>query len=439
MAGQISMKAMKFPRATPGWSGFGRVSRIRNYRLFAQICGLFRLIIVGGLAGLVASTESIAQSKPTVVAARVGDHPDFTRLVLEIDGPFTFSYFTLVEPRRLVVDFPELDFALAADPLGQLPIGAIGAMRYGLFKPGNSRLVLDLAGPSKVVKAFTMEPMDNFGHRFVLDLKRTSDADFIEQARLTRPRQPTPAPVIETPAATVPQRADGKQVVAVDAGHGGVDPGAVGATGIYEKRITLAAALQLAEQLRATGRYHVVLTRETDAFLPLRKRVSIARSAGAELFLSLHADSIGNEKVRGSHVYSLSKTASDAEAAALAAKENKADVIAGLNLAEYSIDVHTILLDLSQRETNNTSVEIADRMVDGFRQNGVQSLNRPHRQAGFAVLKAPDVPSVLIELGFLSNREDEAMLLKAAGRKPIITAIVSAVDKHFATRTVQNQ
>jgi len=405
----------------------------------AVVRGLFWLAAAGFLAILVAPTSGAAQSEATVTAARAGDHPGRTRLVLEIDGPVEFSYFTLVEPRRLVVDFPELDFELAADPLGELPVGVIGAIRYGLFKPGNSRMVLDLAGPSNVIRAFTMEPMDGFKHRFVLDLAPTTEAAFVEQAHLTRPRQPVPAPVIETPAATVPMRRDGKRVVAIDAGHGGVDPGAVGTTGIYEKRITLAAALQLAEDLRATGRYHVVLTRETDAFLPLRKRVAVARSAGAELFLSLHADSIANKSVRGSHVYSLSKTASDAEAAALAAKENKADLIAGLNLGDYSSDVHTILLDLSQRETNNTSVEIADRMVDGFRQNGVQSLNRPHRQAGFAVLKAPDVPSVLIELGFLSNRKDEAMLLKAEGRRPIIKAIVTAVNKHFATRTVQNQ
>ncbi len=379
-----------------------------------------------------------ALANPKVTTARVGDHPTHTRLVLEMDGPFTFSYFTLVDPERLVVDFPELDFDLARNPLAREAIGAIGAMRYGLFKPGNSRIVLDLIGPSKVVKAFTMPPVDSYGYRFVLDLARTSQEDFIEQARLTKPKQPTPAPVIETPAATVPQRSDGKRVIAIDAGHGGVDPGAVGAGGTYEKSITLAAALQLADRLRETGRYHVVLTRDSDIFLPLRKRVALARNAGAELFLSLHADSIGNTKVRGSHVYSLSKTASDAEAAALAAKENKADVIAGLNLAEYSSDVHTILLDLSQRETNNTSIEMADRLVAGFRKNGVQSLNRPHRQAGFAVLKAPDVPSVLIELGFLSNKEDEAMLLKAKGRAPIIAAIVSAVDKHFATQTVQN-
>lgn len=405
---------------------------------FAPARLIFGAAVLGLLGAVFLPAAGLAQSEATVTAARVGDHPSHTRLVLEMDRPFTFSYFTLADPERLVIDFPELDFDLASDPLGRLPAGAIGAMRYGLFKPGNSRIVLDLAGPSKVIKAFTMDPVDSYGYRFVLDLQRTTKADFIEQARLTRPKQPVPAPVIETPAATVPERKDGKRVIAIDAGHGGVDPGAVGARGTYEKQITLAAALQLAKQLRASGRYHVVLTRESDVFLPLRKRVALARNAGAELFLSIHADSIGNKDVRGSHVYSLSKTASDAEAAALAAKENKADLIAGLNLSDYSSDVHTILLDLSQRETNNTSIEIADRMVDGFRQNGVQSLNRPHRQAGFAVLKAPDVPSVLIELGFLSNKEDEAMLLNAEGRKPIISAIISAVDKHFATRTVQN-
>ncbi len=232
---------MVFPRTARIRGGSRRVALIQKRPLSALIDGLFRLIALGCLAFLVAPSGGLAQSKPTVTAARVGDHPDHTRLVLEIDRPVTFSYFTLVEPKRLVVDFPELDFALAADPMGRLPVGAIGAIRYGLFKPGNSRMVLDLAGPSKVVKVFTMEPMDGHQYRFVLDLELTNDAAFLEQARLTRRRQPVLAPVIETPAATVPLRRDGKQVGATAAGYAGVERRAVGPIGINVKRSTSAA------------------------------------------------------------------------------------------------------------------------------------------------------------------------------------------------------
>ena len=199
--------------------------------------------------------------------------------------------------------------------------------------------------------------------------------------------------------------------------------------------MALEAARELAERL-AARRYRVVLTRDRDLFVGLRDRVAIARDAGADLFLSIHADSMENSRIRGSHVYSLSQTASDAEAEALAAKENKSDIIAGLDLADYSADVNTILLDLSQRETNNLSATLAGMIVESFSRRGIRSISRPHRQAGFAVLKAPDVPSVLVELGFLSNREDERTLLMREGRKPIVDAVVEAVDRYFSALAV---
>jgi N-acetylmuramoyl-L-alanine amidase len=399
-----------------------------------------RLACLAALAaGLVsAAPASIAETAAEVTEARAWKHPTYTRLVLEMSAAVDFSIFTLVAPDRLVVDFPELDFRLPPTPLGGRPVGAIKTMRYGLFEPGTSRLVLDLAQPARVKRSFLIPPAEGMPHRFVLDLEETDAAAFARAARTTAPAA-VPAPASEPPAATVPRRADGKHVVVVDAGHGGVDPGAISAAGHYEKHIALAAARELAARLEATGRYHVVMTRDRDIFLRLRDRVAIARRAGAELFLSLHADSIADASVRGSHVYSLSKTASDAEAAALAASENKSDVIAGLDLAEYTPEVHSILLDLSQRETNNSSAEMANRLVDEFKHTNGHALNRLHRQAGFAVLKAPDVPSVLIELGFLSNRDDEALLATAEGRARIIEAIVHAVDRHFAPRTAASR
>ena len=397
---------------------------------FALACAV-GLVVASGLAGA-------AHAVPEASEARAWRHPDYTRLVIELSEQVEFSIFTLAEPRRMVVDFPELDFRLPPRPFGDGTVGVIATMRYGLFEPGVSRLVLDLARPARVRDSFLMPPSEGKPYRFVLDLEETDAADFAAAAQANPPPRPVPGPVIEPPAATVAPRSDGKRVIVVDAGHGGVDPGAISASGLYEKQIALVAARELAERLQATGRYQVVMTRDRDIFLSLRSRVSVARRAGADLFVSLHADSIADKGVRGSHVYSLSKTASDAAAAALAAAENKSDVIAGLDLAEYTPEVHTILLDLSQRETNNTSAEVASRLVDELQRNGIRSPNRAHRQAGFAVLKAPDVPSVLVELGYLSNRGDEELLATGGGRAKIIDAIVRAVDRHFATRTAES-
>jgi N-acetylmuramoyl-L-alanine amidase len=384
---------------------------------------------------LVAVAAAPAAAEPVVSKARAWNHPAYTRLVLEISHRVDYHLFALAAPPRLVIDFPELEFALPPTPLGETPVGVIAAMRWGLFEPGTSRMVLDLGHPALVRRAFMIPPSEGKPHRFVLDLEPAEEAAFVEEVRRGAPHPPPP--VMQAPAAAVPPRPDGRHVIVIDPGHGGIDPGAISASGVYEKNIALAAAGQLAARLGATGRYHVELTRDRDIFLRLRRRVAIARLSGAELFLSLHADSMANTKVRGTHVYSLSKTASDAEAAALAAKENKSDIIAGLDLAEYSPDVNTILLDLSQRETNNTSAEIAGRMVDEFRRTGIPALGRPHRQAGFAVLKAPDVPSVLIELGFLSNLRDEALLNSERARAPLIDAIARAVDRYFETRTAR--
>jgi len=241
------------------------------------------------------------------------------------------------------------------------------------------------------------------------------------------------AAIAPPPAVTTrPSRSAGKRIVVVDAGHGGNDPGAVGIGGILEKHIALIAARELAGVLSASGRYQVILTRDRDQFIRLRDRVARGRAAKADLLISLHADSIDSNNVRGSHVYSLSDGASDAEAEALAAKENKSDIIAGVDLAQYNPDVGDILLDLAQRETNNVSAAFAGVLIDELVQARLPVLSpRPHRQAGFAVLTAPDVPSVLIELGYLSNPKDEAALTDGNHRKKLTAAIARAIDRHF--------
>ncbi|MEW5726345.1 MAG: N-acetylmuramoyl-L-alanine amidase, partial [Pseudomonadota bacterium] len=237
---------------------------------------------------------------------------------------------------------------------------------------------------------------------------------------------PAPDPMPEPRA----KAGDGRPVVVIDPGHGGVDPGAIGVSGAYEKHITLAVARELKEQLEKTGRYKVHLTRDRDIFIRLRDRISIARQVGADLFISLHADAVQNPQIRGLSVYTLSQNASDSEAQALAEKENKADLIAGIDLSHESADVANILIDLAQRETMNRSAVFAGGLVDEMGRT-TTLLGNTHRFAGFAVLKAPDVPSVLVELGYLSHAEEERSLRQAAYRQKMAKSITRSVDAYF--------
>ena len=244
--------------------------------------------------------------------------------------------------------------------------------------------------------------------------------------------EPVPAAVVSSapiPPALPPQRA-GRRVIAIDAGHGGIDPGAVGVTGLREKEITLDIARRLRTLLEATGRYEVVLTREHDNFLRLRERVRRARDARAELLISLHADSISDSRFRGASVYTLSDVASDREAEQLAARENRADALAGIALDPVDDVTASILIDLAQRHTQNESSSVATSLVS-YLGEATRMVSSPHRSAGFTVLKAPDVPSVLIELGYLSNRSDEQALRSPQHRAELARAIAAAIDRYF--------
>jgi N-acetylmuramoyl-L-alanine amidase len=240
----------------------------------------------------------------------------------------------------------------------------------------------------------------------------------------------TVSPALLPPAKPPLPEDNRKPVIVLDAGHGGKDPGATGANGTMEKDITLRMARELKRLLEASGRYKVVLTRSDDTLLPLRRRFDIARLAGADLFISLHADHNDNTHLRGASVYTLSENASDAEAAALAARENKEDLISGVDLSNQSAVVTSILIDLAQRETKNRSARFASLLTEEMA-NQTLVLRESHRFAGFAVLKAPDVPSVLIELGYLSNENDEAALRSARHRTRIGKAIEEAIDHYF--------
>jgi N-acetylmuramoyl-L-alanine amidase len=236
-----------------------------------------------------------------------------------------------------------------------------------------------------------------------------------------RPKPPPKAP---------PKLPPKLRLVVLDPGHGGVDPGAIGRTGTYEKDVALATAREVARQLEATRHYRVQLTRNDDEFIPLFERVTRARAAGGDLFLSIHADALPNASMRGASIYTLSEQASDRQTAALAARENKVDLIAGIDLSQHERVVSEILLDLARRQTNNLSIQLARQLVAELGHQ-VPLLTNSHRSAGFAVLKAPDIPSALVEIGCLSNRDEERLLQRAAYQRKVANGLVRSINDYF--------
>lgn len=372
-------------------------------------------------------------AKPSVTAARIGQHPDKTRFVMELTEAPAYQIFTLPDPFRVVIDLPELDWQL---PAQQVPrkSGLVKDLRFGLFSASASRVVLDLRKPVRVRNVQVLPPRGKITtYRLVIDLQAIS-----RQAFLSGDRRPissaVPLPAARTAALPrLPPKpaTDQRPTIVIDAGHGGVDPGATGISGALEKDLVLRYARELRRQLLASGRYRVVLTRDTDIVVPLRSRVELAQRAEGDLFISLHANINRSRRVKGASVYTLSEAgASDAEAKTLADKENQADILAGVNLDVQTPEVSQILMDLTQRETMNLSKNFANIMVQELSRK-IRVLNNTHRFAGFAVLKSITVPSVLIEVGYMSNRAEERLLRSAAHRRKVSAGIVKAVDNYF--------
>ncbi len=383
------------------------------------------LLLFGGLPRL--SAEPTAE----VVDVRLGAHSKATRFVIELTQSIDFTVFLLPDPYRVVIDLPEVSWDLepGQELLGK---GQISGYRYGLFKPGNSRIVLDMEGPVQVDRAHVLAPEGGKAYRLVVDLVPTDTATFAKIAGWPERRSAAVGQPVQKPDFGDAKRKNRKKkVVVLDPGHGGVDPGAIGKNGTYEKAVVLATAKKLKETLEKTGRYKVVLTRDSDIFLELRQRVDVARRAEADVFISLHADSLPKKSsLRGASVYTLSEVASDKEAAALARKENRADLIAGVDLKNETDDVTSILIDLAQRETMNHSVLFARQLMPELGKV-TRLIKNTHRFAGFRVLKAPDIPSVLVELGYLSNTYDEKNLGSSKWRTEISKAITKGLDGYF--------
>ena len=419
---------------------------------------LFCLLVAIGLLGAAGPAAAGAE----VRAARIGETPERTRFVLELSENFPYRVFTLPDPFRVVVDLPEVAWAV---PENRQPKarGLITGLRFGLFAPGTSRVVLDVSKPAHLQKVFMIPPRDGKPHRLVIDIMPVSREAYFAAAGLgstagaagSAEAQAQSGPTVATsqqplqtaglgalprpklkPPATRPS--DPRPIIVIDPGHGGVDPGAIGVSGAYEKNIALEYGRALAAALKATGRYRPVMTRDRDVFLKLRQRIALAQSAKGDLFISLHANIHRSGKIRGASVYTLSETASDEEAAALAAAENAADVLAGVDLTDQTGDVRDILIDLAQRETMNLSKKFANDLVVEVGKD-TKLLANTHRFAGFAVLKSPTVPSVLFEIGYMSNRQEERLLRSRAHRDKVIASIIRAIDGFFRRQSATSK
>ena len=397
--------------------------------------GTSRRVALFGGAAAAALLPAIARAQVAAGAVRVHDHGTHTRVVVELSGPATFKLTRLVAPYRLLLDIPSLQWSANQAATAE---GLVAAVRYGHEGSETGHVVVDLTGPVEVVHAFTLEATATTPTRLVLDVQPCPPEAFLALAE--GGDTPAAKPGVKSDRKPhVASRAEVvKRIVTIDPGHGGIDPGAIGLSGLYEKNVTLAAAKELRDRLEATGRYQVILTRNDDESLALHERRDIAHKAEAEVFVSIHADSNPIPAVRGLSVYTLSEHASDAEAAALATHENQADTIIGLDLSGETPEVRNILVDLAQRESRNLATKLADQLIGELRRQ-VLLLPHTHRAAGFAVLKSPDIPSVLIEMGYLSNRLDEQALRRDAYRAKLMAAVARGLDDYFGLMPATRQ
>ncbi|MGH7248536.1 MAG: N-acetylmuramoyl-L-alanine amidase, partial [Pseudomonadota bacterium] len=368
-------------------------------------------------------------SYPVATAVRLGGDENQTQFVMDLTRKIEVHVFTLADPYRVVVDIPEVVFKLPPHA-GKSGRGLIKAFRFGLMMEGASRVVLDVVKPVRVEKAFTMNAAAGNPARLVLDLVATDRRSFLRQIAIDDQFARVQLPPAAAPQ---PRSGDARPVIMLDPGHGGIDTGTVAPTGEEEKNIVLDIAKRLRARLDKFGKYRVLMTRTDDVYVPLDERVRMARAAGASLFVSIHANSLPHKEgdARGATVYTLSNKASDPQAALVAEKENRSDVIAGVNLKTEPNDVAGILIDLAQRETKTFSVQFAHRLVGDL--TGVARLHKdPIKSAGFRVLRAPDVPSVLVELGYVSDRQDLKSLMSDRWREHAVDAIARAIDTYLS-------
>lgn len=403
--------------------------------------------------------KAAADRRTGILAVRVWPAADYTRVTIEHSAPLKYSQFTVKNPERLVVDLEGIEFNSVLESLSN-KVGPddpnIKLLRAGRFKPGVVRLVMELKNEVSP-QVFVLPPVGEYGHRLVLDVYPSEPPDPLAQLldksegqESGRGDPPKSRETIAETAAPPDKKTEhvaeirkekprqGKPIVdrlvtiTLDPGHGGEDPGAVGQGGSYEKNVTLAVAKRLKAKIDAEPNMRAVLTRDTDFFVPLQMRVQKARRIQSDLFVSIHADAFTRPDANGSSVFVLSESGASSTAARyLAQKENAADLIGGVNLGVKDPMLARTLLDLSQTATINDSVKLGKAVLNEL--GGINRLHKPNvEQAGFAVLKAPDIPSILIETAFISNPEEERRLNDDGYQDKMAEAIIAGIRKYFA-------
>jgi N-acetylmuramoyl-L-alanine amidase len=440
-------------------------------RLFASsgFVAVARIALIAALlvACLLPSLSALAQVV-TISAIRVWPAPDYTRITIESATPIGFSLSTVANPDRLVLDLEGVSNSPELDALGTRISASdpyIKAVRVGRFKPGAMRVVLDLKTEAHP-QIFSLRPIAEYGHRLVLDVYPANAPDPLmalvaRSERAQGSAAPPPEPAAEPARATVPTlvlkpRDDAVRearekptaaekprkarpsigrtlVIAIDAGHGGEDPGARGRNGTFEKDVTLAIARKLKARVDETPGMRGMLIRDGDYFIPLQTRVQKARKAQADLFVSIHADAFIESRARGSSVFALSERGATSVAARwLAKRENEADMIGGVNIDVADYYLKKTLLDLQQTATINDSLKLARSVLSELGE--INTLHKAEvEQAGFAVLKAPDIPSILVETAFITNPDEEKRLRSSDYQDRMAGAVLSGIKRYFAT------
>ena len=423
---------------------------VQSVRIGVNSIGLIAACLIAMLLKLVIAPDIASAQDSSAIAqdARVGGDLKRTRFVADLSETVEFRAFLLSDPYRVIIDLPEVKFQMPPG-IGKKGRGLISAFRYGLFAKGKSRIVIDAVGPVVIDKAFVRIAENDQPARLVIDLVQASEKDFEEQRKrqaLLRTIQPgSQDPAIGSSTGKPSSNADsGKPVIVLDPGHGGPDPGTVTKDDVYEKNVAFSFCKELKSKLEATGHFRVLMTREEDIFIPLDARVEFAQQAQANLMISIHANALDIrhpmvsakmiQQVRGASIYTLSEEASDALAKLIANDENNSDVLAGVELPGSADDsLASILIDLMHRETKNLSISFAKHLLKDL-QGRTPLTKTPHRSANFRVLKAEDVPSVLVELGYLSNDKDKRALTSQEWRSNVAEAISNSIRTFFDKR-----
>jgi N-acetylmuramoyl-L-alanine amidase len=407
----------------------GRFDGRRVYRLagaFSLVCAAAIGFLLFAVPDVAAKPDEAVESRHVAIAARLAGDDSRVRLVLDFERPPEFELHYLDNPYRAVIDLPETVFAFPDDSLQQR--GLVSSVRYGNSGNGKARMVFEFASPARMELVESSEEAEGAIHRMVFDITVVDQQGFSTEVAESK----WPELDDEEVRGQSPKASDDILTIVIDAGHGGIDGGAEGPSGSMEKNVTLAFAETMKEAFEDLGGVRVAMTRTDDSFLSLSARVRRARDEAADLMISLHADSISVRSLRGATVYTLSDKASDAVAQSLVDQENREDAIVGASLENAPEDIAAILVDLARTETRVYSTGLAQQVISSF-EGQVKLINNPHRHAGFRVLQAPDVPSILVEMGYLSNREDEKLLNDEEWRNSTAQLLAQSVQNYRQT------